>query len=68
MNKLQQIWNAIQDLLDVRGDVVMLFISSAFVIRVIAVLFNYPPITNSEAMFYGSAIASFAWSNKGPKV
>ena len=67
MSKLQIWWNNIQSFLDVRGDVIMLFISGAFIIRILAVLHGYKPLNPSEAGFYASAIGSFAWSNKGPK-
>lgn len=69
MDKLQAIWDKVQDLLDVRGDVVMLAISSAFILRIVAALSpKFAPINASEAAFYASAIGAFAWSNKGPKV
>jgi len=67
LEKIKWYWDYIQSLLDVRGDVVMLAMSGVFIIRVFAVLLGYPPITSSEAMMYGSAIGSFAYSNRGPK-
>ena len=64
-DKVKNIWDKVQALLDVRGDVIMLFMSVAFVIRVLAVLKGYPALTVAESAMYGSAIGSFAWSNKG---
>lgn len=69
MDKLKAIWDKIQDLLDVRGDVVMAAMSSVFIARVaLSAWSRFPAITASEAAFYASAIGSFAYSNKGPKV
>ncbi len=58
-------WEYIQDMLDVNGDVIMLAMSSAFIFRVVYAAFGHPGLNPSEAAFYGSAIASFAYSNKG---
>jgi hypothetical protein len=66
-DKLKAIWAYIQDLLDVRGDVIMAAMSTVFILRVAYSAFGHPPLTASEAAFYSSAIASFAYSNKGPK-
>lgn len=63
--KIKQVWERIQVLLDVRGDVVMLFLSLIFGVRIAAVMFGHAPLTAAEAAFYASAIGSFAWSNKG---
>lgn len=68
MDKLKEIWNKVQDLLDVRGDTIMCAMSSVFILRIaLSAWSKYPPITASEAAFYASAIGSFAYSNKGPK-
>lgn len=68
-DKIKQIWVYIQDLLDVRGDAIMAVMSSVFIARVaLSALPKFPPITIAEATFYGSAITSFAYSNRGPKV
>jgi hypothetical protein len=67
-DKLKQIWAYIQDLLDVKGDAIMAVMSSVFIARVaLSAWAKFPPLTVSEAAFYSSAIASFAYSNKGPK-
>lgn len=65
--KLKAIWNYIQDLLDVRGDVVMLAFSSAMIFRVMYSAFGHAALGPSEAAVYASAITAFAYSNKGPK-
>lgn len=68
-DKIKAIWIYIQDLADVRGDTIMALMSSVFIARVAASAWaKFPPLTASEAAFYASAIGSFAYSNKGPKV
>jgi hypothetical protein len=66
-DKIKQAWMYIQDLADVRGDTIMAAMSTVFIARVAYSAFGHPALTASEAAFYGSAIASFAYSNKGPK-
>ncbi len=66
--KIKAFWSYLQDLADIRGDCVMLAMSTVFILRVLVSMFpKFPPLTPSEAAVYGSAIGSFAWSNKGPK-
>lgn len=65
-DKIKQIWEYIQDLMDVKGDAIMAVMSSVFIARVaLSTWAKFPPLTASEAAFYGSAIASFAYSNTG---
>lgn len=67
-DKVKQAWSYIQDLMDVRGDAIMAVMSSVFIARVaLSAWARFPPLTNAEAVFYGSAITSFAYSNKGGK-
>ncbi len=64
--KIKQIWQYAQDLMDVSGDSIMAVMSAVFIARVAASAWSkIPAITSSEAAFYASAIASFAYSNKG---
>lgn len=64
--KIKQIWEYCQDLMDVSGDSIMALMSVVFIARVAASAWSkFPPLTASEAAFYSSAIASFAYSNKG---
>lgn len=67
LKKIKKTWDLIQDLLDVRGDCVMLVFSLAIIMRIVATVFGHAPLTVSEAAVYGSAVTAFAWSNKGPK-
>jgi len=64
--KLKALWMYVQDLMDVKGDTIMAVMSSVFIARVaLSAWSKFPPLTASEATFYASAIASFAYSNKG---
>ncbi len=58
-------WQYVQDLMDVEGDAIMMVLTSAFIFRVIYAAFGHPGLNPSEAAMYASAIASFAYSNKG---
>lgn len=63
--KVKELWEYIQGLMDVSGDCVMCVMSAVFTIRVAASMFaKYPPLTASEAAVYASAIGVFGWSNK----
>lgn len=65
-DKIKAAWMYIQDLADVRGDTIMALMSSVFIARVaMSAWAKFPPLTASESAFYGSAIVSFAYSNKG---
>ena len=58
--KFKQYWDYIQSLLDIDGDVIMLFFTVAVVYKILHVGMNA-----SDAAAYASAVACFAYSNKG---
>jgi len=60
--RIKQIWDYIQSLLDVDGDVVMLAFTAAVIWKIL-----HKGMNPSDAAAYGSAIACFAYSNKGIK-
>jgi hypothetical protein len=64
-DKIKRLWVYIQDLMDVRGDSIMMVMSSVFIARVAMSAFGRPGLNANEAALYASAIASFAYSNKG---
>jgi hypothetical protein len=67
-DKIKQLWEYCQDLMDVSGDSIMAVMSTVFIVRVAASMFSkFPPLTASEAAMYASAIGAFSYSNKGPK-
>lgn len=68
LTKIKDMWEYIQDLLDVKGDVIMMIMSGVFIARVAYSAFGHPGLNASEAAMYASAIGSFAYSNKGPKI
>lgn len=65
LEKIKSGWVYVQDLLDVRGDTIMMVMSSVFIARVAMAAFGKPGLNANEAALYASAIASFAYSNKG---
>lgn len=67
LDKIKAGWEYIQGLLDINGDAIMAIMSGVFIARVMMTAFGKPALTTSEAAFYSAAIASFAYSNKGPK-
>lgn len=66
--KIQAVWDKVQDLLDIEGDVWMGFFTAFILWRILAVLSGHAPLTNAEAGAYSSAVAAFAYSNRGPKI
>lgn len=61
-------WDYVQSLFDIDGDIWLGLFTAFILARVIGVpLWHWAPLTGSEAAAYGSAIGSFAYSNRGPK-
>ena len=60
--KIKEWWDYFQSLLDIDGDVIMLIFTLAVVWKILSHGLN-----TSDAAAYTSAIACFAYSNKGPK-
>lgn len=67
LEKIKDGWSYIQDLLDVRGDCIMMAMSSVFIARVALSAFGRPAITAAEAALYASAIGAFSYSNVNKK-
>jgi hypothetical protein len=63
MRSLKKWWDYIQALLDVDGDAIMFVFTSAVIYRIV----KGPPLGEWEAAVYASAVACFAYSNRGPK-
>lgn len=68
IERIQGVWNKIQDLLDISGDLWMGLFTALILVRIVYVLKGGRPLTPSEAACYGSAVGAFAYSNRGPKV
>lgn len=60
----KQLWDYIQSLLDIDGDVWLGLLTALFIYRILAVIWGQPPVTVSEAAIYSAAVGSFAYSNR----
>jgi len=60
--RIKKVWDYVQSLLDIDGDVVMLFFTAAIVYKIL-----HGGLNVSDAAVYSSAVACFAYSNKGPR-
>lgn len=67
MDKIQAIWNKVQDFLDISGDVWMGLFTAAIVFRTLYAALGHVALTTAESAAYASAVTAFAYSNKGPK-
>jgi hypothetical protein len=63
-NRLKAWFDYIQFLLDIDGDCWLGAFTFIVLVRLYMVLKGYAPLTNAESCAYGSAVASFAYSNK----
>lgn len=64
LTRIKAYWDYIQFLLDIDGDVWMGAFTAVVLIRILLVISGHCPLTNSEAVCYGSAVTAFAYSNK----
>lgn len=64
---VKQVWDYIQSLLDLDGDVWMGAFTATVIFRLIYAALGHAPMTTAEASAYAAAIGSFAYSNRGPK-
>jgi hypothetical protein len=67
LDKIQNIWNRIQDLLDISGDVWLGLMTAAVVFRWLYAAMGHTPMTAAESAAYASAVSAFAYSNRGSK-
>lgn len=63
--KVKEIWEYIQGLLDINGDVIMLAFSTVIMLRIVMAMLGKAELNANEAAVYGSAVVAFAYSNKG---
>lgn len=68
MNDLvKKLWEGWQKFFDLHGDTWLGMFTLLILIRIVLVLKGQKPLTVAESTAYSSAIAAFAYSNKGPK-
>ena len=60
MNRLFEIWQKIQEFLAVDGGLYVDVMCIVIIVRLIAVLFKFPPLTSSEASLWGVTVSAFA--------
>jgi hypothetical protein len=68
MNRLLQIWQTIQEFLSVDGGLYVDLMCITIIVRLIAVLFHFPPLTGAEAGLWAATIGTYGASQfKGPR-
>lgn len=68
LDQIKVVWDKIQAILDLDGDVWLGLFTAAIVFRLVYSGLGHPPITAAEAAAYASCITAFAASNiGGPK-
>lgn len=65
IDKIQALWDKVQDLFDISGDCWMGLFTLVILMRLLLVLKGYHSMTTAEAGTYGSAVLAFAYSNHG---
>ncbi len=69
MNRLLEIWKTLQQFLSVDGGLYVDLMCVVIIVRLLAVLWKFPPLTVAEAGLWGATVTAFAAGNfKGPKV
>ena len=65
--KIKPILSGFQDLVSVPGGLYVDLFGLVMVVRLLAVLKGFPPLSMSEAAVWGTTVGSLAYSNGGPK-
>lgn len=60
LDKIKFYWGYIQGLLNVDGGLYVDAMCIVIIVRLIAVLFNRPPLTNAEAGLWGVTVTAFS--------
>lgn len=63
--KLKRMWEDGQKIIDLHGDTWLGLFTLFVLVRILAVLKGYPPLTAGESGAYSMCIGAFAYSNKG---
>jgi len=64
---LKQVSSIVQDALTVRGDLYVDCFAIVMLLRLLGPFKGFPAMTPAEAGLWAATIASFAYSNGGPK-
>jgi len=67
ISQFKSIFSNLQDLVSVPGGLYVDLFGLVMVVRLLAVLKGFPPISASEAAVWGTTVGSLAYSNGGPK-
>jgi hypothetical protein len=67
ISQMKLIYSNIQDLVKVPGGLYVDLFGLVMIVRLLAVLKGFPPLSVSEAAVWGTTVGSLAYSNGGPK-
>jgi len=67
IDKLLSGWKVIQEFLSIDGGLYIDAFAIVFIVRLLAPLRGFPPVSNAEAGLWAATISAFAYSGKGPK-
>lgn len=60
MDKLLQYWKMVQQFMNVDGGLYVDAMCVVIIVRLLAVLFHFPPLTNAEAGLWGVTVTAFS--------
>ncbi len=67
LGKLKEVSQLVQQVGDIKGSLYVDLFGIVMMIRLLAVIKGFPPLSASEAAVWGSTIGSLAYSNGGPR-
>ncbi len=67
ISQLKSVFSAVQDLVNVPGSLYVDLFGIVIMLRLLAVLKGFPPLSVSEAAVWGTTVGSLAYSNGGPR-
>jgi hypothetical protein len=67
LDKIKQGLKALQLAFDIDGGLYVDLFAIVFIVRLIAPLFHFPPVTFAEAGMWGATIGTYGYSKGGPK-
>jgi hypothetical protein len=67
LTQAKSVFAGFQDLVKVPGGLYVDLFGLVMVVRLLAVLKGFPPVSAAEAAVWGTTVGSLAYSNGGPK-